>query len=117
MGLAEKRQQVMLTHRKEIYIPDNDQLITIFCGVQRDMFSRIDTDTCERLEIKISNSVGRFPQALAIKVLADSLENQPGALLNFFPIDRFPGLCQTRCPGFLLLRRCRRRFLLFCGFR
>ena len=76
MGLAEKRQQMMLADRIKGNIADDDQFVAVLGGVQRDLFAGVLTDAGENLFVKLGHPLRRLEQPLALGGL---LRSPPGS--------------------------------------
>jgi len=81
----------VLAHGVEINVFDDNQLVAIIGGIQRDVFTGIGMDAGECFFVELGNPLRRSQQSFPVDVLADSLENQRDALDDLIPVDRSGG--------------------------
>lgn len=96
MSFAKKGQEVMFADGIERNITNDDKLVPIIGGIQRDFLTRINRQTGECLFIEIGNPLGGSDQPFPIRIFADPFQDQPYPLLYFISINPFvvffPGL-------------------------
>ena len=84
MGHAVERQQVMLAHRIQFDVLDQHQLVGIHVEVLLQHIGRGSLQTGEQLAACPGDAIGRLHQALALRVLADRLQEQSHGLAHAF---------------------------------